>query len=79
MKNILVLGGCGYVGSFLTPELIKNKFKVRVIDNQWFGKNLKQIKSKLIKKDIRNIKSSDFKNIDTVIHLANIANDPVLI
>ena len=35
MKNILVLGGCGYVGSFLTPELIKNKFKVRVIDNQW--------------------------------------------
>ena len=79
MKNILVLGGCGYVGSSLTPELIKNKFKVRVIDNQWFGKNLKQNKNlKLIKKDIRNIKSSDFKNIDTVIHLANIANDPAV-
>ena len=41
MKNILVLGGCGYIGSLLTPELINNKFKVRVIDNQWFGKNLK--------------------------------------
>ena len=57
MKNILVLGGCGYVGSLLTLELNKNKFKVRVIDNQWFGKNLKKHKNlKLIKKDIRKLK-----------------------
>ena len=30
----------------------------------------------LIKKDIRNIEEKYFKNIDTVIHLASISNDP---
>ena len=55
MKNILV--GMCYVGSLLTLELNKNKFKVRVIDNQWFGKNLKKHKNlKIIKKDIRKLK-----------------------
>tara|TARA_B100001175_G_scaffold314786_1_gene324836 strand:+ start:8344 stop:9285 length:942 start_codon:yes stop_codon:yes gene_type:complete len=79
MKKILILGGCGYVGSMLTSNLLNQGFKIRVIDAQWFGKNLRNNKNlKIIKKDIRNLKSSDFKNIDVVIHLANIANDPAV-
>lgn len=76
--NILILGGCGYVGSKLVYNFsIDKKFKIKVIDTQWFGNNISHLKNvKFIKKDIRNLDSSDFKNIDSVIHLANIANDP---
>ena len=78
--KILVLGGCGYIGSFLVSELLKNqKNKITVVDTQWFGKNLKKNKNlKFIKSDIREINKISFKKIDTIIHLANIANDPAV-
>lgn len=77
MKNIIVTGGCGYIGSVLVNKLISKKFNVLVIDNMWFGNNLKKNnKLKIIKNDIRNIDRYDLKKYDTLIHLANIANDP---
>jgi len=75
--NILVTGGCGYVGSLLVPKLLEQKFKVTVIDTQWFGNKLKKHKNlKNLKKDIRNINEISLKKIDAVIHLAGIVNDP---
>ena len=77
MKKILVLGGCGFIGTELVKALIKKNYNVTVIDSTWLGNRL--IKSKnlnIIKKDIRNISSFSFKSFQTVIHLANIANDP---
>ena len=38
--KIIILGGCGYIGSVLTDILFKNKNKIKIIDNQWFGKIL---------------------------------------
>jgi len=76
MKQILVTGGCGYIGSVLVNELIK-KYKVIVIDTQWFGNKLKKNANlKIIKDDIKNIKKYNLRKINTIIHLANIANDP---
>ncbi len=75
--NVLILGGCGYIGTVLTNDLLDEKIKVTVYDTQWFGNFLKKKKNlKIIKGDIRGINANIFKNIDTVIHLANIANDP---
>ena len=75
--NILILGGCGYTGSPLTKLLLDRGHNVKVIDIQWFGNYLKKDKKlKIEKKDIRNLVLNDFKNVDIVIHLANIANDP---
>ncbi len=75
--NILITGGCGFTGTVLTEKLLKKKHKVTIIDTQWFGNFLKRDKNlKILKKDIRNINNENFNNLDTIIHLANIANDP---
>ena len=52
--------------------------KIICIDTQWFGNYLKTQKFKNIKCDIRDLPDKYFKNINTVIHLANIANDPAV-
>ena len=75
--KILLTGGCGFIGSILTEKLLKNGYDVTVYDTQWFGNYLKKHrKLKFIKDDIRNIRKYNLKNYNTIIHLANIANDP---
>ena len=75
--KILVIGGCGFTGTNLVNELIKLGHKVLVVDVQWFGNHLKRNKNlKVVKQDVRNIESKLFKGINTIVHLANIANDP---
>jgi nucleoside-diphosphate-sugar epimerase len=75
--NILLLGGCGYVGTVLTEALLNQKHKVTVIDIQWIGNYLPQHKNLVvIKEDIRNADNIPMEGVDAIIHLANIANDP---
>ncbi|TRZ76353.1 MAG: SDR family oxidoreductase [Deltaproteobacteria bacterium] len=75
--NILVTGGCGYIGSVLTPKLLDQGHNVTVYDIMWFGNFLREHKNlKIIQGDIRNIDAIPMAGIDAIIHLANIANDP---
>ena len=75
--KILVTGACGYVGSSLTPYLLKKGHEIIAVDTQWFGLNLEESKNlTLYKEDIRNLDEKYFEDIEAVIHLANIANDP---
>ncbi len=78
--KILITGGSGYVGSLLIPTILdKTEWEVVTYDAQWFGQNLSEHpRLKIIKGDIRNIDEGVFKEIDKVIHLANIANDPAV-
>ena len=74
--NILILGGCGFIGSNLTPLLAKQN-NITVFDAQWFGNYLSVDENvKIIQGDIRDIDSIPFDGIEVIIHLANIANDP---
>jgi len=76
--KILVTGGCGYVGSKLIPLLLEKKHKIINIDTQWFGNYLTKHKNLInIKDDLANFEKYKIKKIDTVIHLASIANDPM--
>lgn len=75
--KILVTGGCGYVGSVLVPRLLKEGHNVVVIDDQWFGNFLTENPAlKIIKKTIEQIEEADLRDIECVMHLANVANDP---
>lgn len=78
--KILVTGGAGYVGSLLTKRLSEKNHEVLIYDMCWFGKDHinENTNLKLIQADIRDKVSfeSAVKNVDVVIHLACISNDP---
>ena len=80
IKNILVTGAGGYIGSILVPLLLKKKYNVTALDRFFFGLDFyNKIKNKnlfIVKKDIRKITQEDFYNIDCVIDLAALSNDP---
>ena len=71
------MGGCGYIGTVLVEKLIMLNHTVTVFDTEWFGNYHKPNKNlNFKKKDIRDICPADLKDYDSVVHLANIANDP---
>ncbi len=77
--NILITGGCGYVGTVLTNTLLNDGHKITVLDTQWFGNHLKYHDNLInIKGDIRDVEKIPLEGIDIIIHLANIANDPAV-
>lgn len=77
MKNIFITGGGGYIGTNLCKALLLEGYNVTVLDTFWFGNYLKKnSKLRILKKDLRNITIKDLKNIDCIMHLASIANDP---
>lgn len=76
MKNILLAGGAGYIGTELCKRLMKLDYDITVIDNLWFGNNLDP-KIKLIQKDIFKVNSKDLEGFDVVIFLAGVSNDPM--
>ncbi|MDD2778152.1 MAG: SDR family oxidoreductase [Methanocellales archaeon] len=81
-KNVLIIGGAGYVGSALVPSMLKKGYNVTVYDLYLYGdvfSNLEDIPNLTqVKADIRNreklIEAS--KDIDAIVHLACISNDP---
>jgi nucleoside-diphosphate-sugar epimerase len=83
--NILVTGGAGYLGSVLLPKLLARGHRVRVVDLGYFGvSHLRSLRPgiELIREDIRLFCKDGgeceraLKDIDCVIHLAAISNDP---
>jgi len=42
MRSCLVTGGAGFIGSHLAEELVRRRFKVRVLDNSDFRAGLEK-------------------------------------
>jgi len=75
VKNILITGGAGYIGSHITEILLKKNKKVILIDNLSTGhRKLINLKAKFFKLDINNRpkvrKIIEKYKIDSIIHLA---------
>ena len=74
--RILVTGGCGYVGSVLVPKLLEAGHEVTVEDLMWFGRHLESHAQLTVRKwDFRDVHILR-GDLDAVIHLAAVANDP---
>ncbi len=84
-KKILIIGGLGFIGSVLTEILLKNNYKVNILDINFYGKFLKKnvIKNpnlKIIIGDCFNKKniSRAIKGCSDVVHLGEIVGDPAV-
>jgi nucleoside-diphosphate-sugar epimerase len=81
MKTILVAGGGGYIGSVVTEMLLDAGHRVRVLDRMFFGAQVlapfaKRDNLTILKEDIRYAPAEAFENVDVVMDLAGISNDP---
>ena len=63
MKNILITGGAGFIGSNLSEYLIEKGYNVTVVDDLSTGKikNISNSKLTFYKKDILDINKIKFK------------------
>jgi len=84
LKNILVTGGAGYLGSTLVPALLERDYKVTVLDNFMFKQNsLAHVCSnpnfEIVRGDIRDkeIIQDLMKNADVIIPLAALVGAPL--
>lgn len=80
IMKVLVTGHLGYIGTILTPMLLKDGYDVVGMDSDLyrastFGEGLVEVPS--INKDIRDATASDFEGVDAVLHLAGLSNDPL--
>ena len=80
MKRVLVTGNLGFVGTHVTKILLNQGHFVMGCDLDLFPtQNLKNSATPhvQIKKDFRTLTLDDLKNIDSIVHLAAISNDPM--
>jgi nucleoside-diphosphate-sugar epimerase len=85
MKNILLIGGAGYVGSIVTSHFLKKGYKVTVLDNFIYDNHFAALpyigdpEYHLIKGDINDpgIIKKAAKGVSDVILLAGLVGDPI--
>jgi len=80
--RVLLTGHLGYIGSVMTPMLLKAGHDVIGLDSDLyerctFAQGGSIIDVPTILKDTRDVQLSDLKGIDAVIHLAALSNDPL--
>ena len=78
MRNVLIPGGAGYVGTLLTPQLLAAGYNVTVYDIMYYGCELKpQPRLKIVEGNIQD--TAKFRDacrgMEAVIQLACISND----
>lgn len=82
LKNILVIGGAGYIGSVLSHLLVKRGYRVTILDSFLYGeeslnwaKGRKDVR--IVRGDTRHIGDlmEAMQGVDAVVHLAELVGD----
>jgi nucleoside-diphosphate-sugar epimerase len=83
VKNVLIIGGAGYIGSALVERLLDLDYMVRVLDVLVYGDNaISRFYDnpcfELVQGDFRNIDAviNAAKGMDAIVHLGAIVGDP---
>lgn len=83
IRNVLVIGGAGYIGSALLPKLLGKGYNVRLLDLFLYGYDaiddiLDHPKLETLRADFRQIDKvvEAMRGMDAVIHLGAIVGDP---
>jgi nucleoside-diphosphate-sugar epimerase len=78
--KVLVTGTEGYLGSLLAPILLERGHEVIGVDTGFYKAGWlyhgTALTAKTLNKDIRHITSTDLQDMDAVIHMAELSNDP---
>ena len=80
IKNVLVTGSEGYIGSVLCPILIHAGYQVTGLDIGWFSDGQLIPHSRRINVlplDIRDVEPEHLRSYDAIVHLAGLSNDPL--
>lgn len=82
-KNVLLIGGAGYIGSALLPKLLDDGYKVRLLDSFVYGEEpiakwMNHRNLEVFRADFRQVDKvvEAMRGMGTVIHLGAIVGDP---
>jgi len=83
LRNVLIIGGAGYIGSILVRGLLRRGYNVTVLDALLYGDEgirtlYREPGFEFIKGDLRDIGAivGAMQGIDAVVHLAALVGDP---
>src|SRR5215831_13556819 len=80
ITRILVTGTEGYLGALLAPELISEGYEVIGLDTGFYKERKLYQDSRTttptLAKDLRHVEVKDLKDVDAVVHMAELSNDP---
>ncbi|MDA8964519.1 NAD-dependent epimerase/dehydratase family protein [Acidimicrobiia bacterium] len=78
MKKILLTGGFGYIGSYFVKKY-HHSYDLHILDTNYFehsiNTDLKQ--NRFLVKDIRDISKNDLNDIEIIVHMGELSNDPL--
>src|SRR5215475_11800889 len=80
--RVLVTGNLGYIGTVLTPRLVRAGHEVVGLDSDLYSRCTYSaggeiLEVPIILKDTRDVGASDLIGFDAVLHLAALSNDPL--
>jgi nucleoside-diphosphate-sugar epimerase len=79
--RIFLTGSEGYLGSLLAPELLRRDHEVTGLDTGFYKEGTLYRSGRVtpltLSKDLRLLEASDLRNVDAVVHMAELSNDPL--